>query len=165
MVSPFHLRTFLASFLRPLTSRDFVFTLLSRLMVFLAFTLLGSYLLFYLRARLHASIESAAHGVTTFQLISTAVLIAAALLASLLSRRLHRLKAFVILGALLMAAGLGTLVVSPTWTALWISAAIFGTGLDRTWGLILLWQFGSSPEQMRAGKTWVSSIRRFFSHS
>jgi MFS family permease len=152
MVSPFHLRTFLASFLRPLTSRDFVFTLLSRLMVFLAFTLLGSYLLFYLRARLHASIESAAHGVTTFQLISTAVLIAAALLASLLSRRLHRLKAFVILGALLMAAGLGTLVVSPTWTALWISAAIFGTGFGSYLGLDIALAVRVLPRADESGK-------------
>lgn len=151
-VSPFQVRAFLAGFLRPLTSRDFVFTLLSRLMVFLAFTLLGSYLLFYLRVGLHVPIESAARGVTLFQLISTAVLIGAALLASVLSRRLHRLKPFVILGALLMAAGVETLVVGSTWTALWAGAALFGAGFGSYLGIDIALAVRVLPRAAESGK-------------
>ncbi|HEY1353684.1 MAG TPA: MFS transporter [Ktedonobacteraceae bacterium] len=152
MVGPFHLRTFLASFLRPLTSRNFAFTLLSRLMVFLAFTLLGSYLLFYLRAGLHAPIERAAQGVTTFQLISTTVLIGTALLASVLSRRRQRLKPFVICGALLMALGVEILAVSPTWTALWIGAAFFGAGFGSYLGIDIALAVRVLPGTAESGK-------------
>lgn len=151
-ISPFHLRTFLAGFLRPLASRDFTCTLLSRLMIFLAFTLLGSYLLFYLHNGLHTTIESAARGVTIFQLISTAMLIATALLASVLSHRLSRLKPWVILGALLMAAGVGTLVVSPTWTALWVGAALFGAGFGSYLGTDIALAVRVLPRADESGK-------------
>ena len=93
--TPFHWRTFLVSFVRPLAVRDFVYTLLSRLLVFLAFTILGAYLLFYLRKVLHLSVPVAAHHMTLFQLLSTALLVVMALLAGWLSARVQRLKPFV----------------------------------------------------------------------
>jgi Na+/melibiose symporter-like transporter len=94
-VPVFHWRTFLVNFVRPLAARDFVYTLLSCLLVFLAFTILGAYLLFYLRKVLHLSVPAAAHHMTLFQLLSTALLVVMALLAGWLSARVQRLKPFV----------------------------------------------------------------------
>ena len=109
----FRLKSFLTSFLHPLASRDFVYTLGSRLLVFLSFTMLGAFLLFYLQGVFHVSAAVAAHTLTTFQVISTLLLAVVALLTGYLAHRLNRLKPFVIIGALLMALGLGVLVVFP----------------------------------------------------
>ncbi len=125
---PFHLGRFLLSFVRPLRVKNFAFTFASRCCAYLAFTILGAYTLFYLVGRLHETTPVAATGVATFQLLSTLVLGLVAAGAGWLSRRSNRLKPFVIGGALGMAAGLGVMVLFPTWTALLLAAAIFGAG-------------------------------------
>lgn len=125
---PFHVGRFLLSFIQPLRVRDFAFTFVSRCCAYLAFTILGAYTLFYLVGRLHETTPAAATGVATFQLLSTLVLVLFAIGAGWLSRRVNRLKPFVIGGALGMAIGLGVMVAFPTWTALLIAAAIFGGG-------------------------------------
>jgi MFS family permease len=132
---PFNLGSFLVGFVHPLTSADFVFTLVSRLLVFFSFTMLGSYTLFYLLADLHVTKVVAAHGVTTYQLISTSVLLVVAVIAGMLSHRIKRLKPFVIVGAILMAIGLFIIVSVHTWTALFTAGAIFGCGFGSYLGV------------------------------
>jgi MFS family permease len=122
---------FLASFVRPLRSSNFVYTLISRCLVFLSFQILGAYTLFYLRGVLHFTAPAAASGVATFQLISTGTLLIAALLAGGFSGRgrlAGRIKPFVITGALLMAVGLLIIAGVHVWTVMLLSAVVFGAG-------------------------------------
>jgi MFS family permease len=151
-VAPFHLRQFVANFVQPLHSRDFVLTLCSRLLVFLSYTLLGSYLLFYLRDVFHASLAVAARGVTIYQLISTGVLIMAALLAGYVSPRVDRLKPFVCVGAVLMALGVFVLVLFPTWFALFLAAALFGGGMGLYLGVDIALVVRVLPNEGSQGK-------------
>lgn len=151
-VTPFRAGAFLASFVRPLTARDFVFTLASRLMAFLAFTLLGSYLLFYLRGGLYLSVERAAQGVATFQLLSTGVLLGTALLTGYLSRVLGRLKPFVVVGTLLMGLALLLLAHNQTRNGLWLVAALFGAGFGSFLGVDIALAVRVLPSETERGK-------------
>jgi MFS family permease len=151
-VTPFQMSCFLASFWHPFSSRDFVFTLLSRLLVFLAFTLLGSYTFFYFRAVLHASAVAAAHAVTLFQLLSTGVLLVTALLAGSLAQRLGRLKPFVVIGAALMTLGLVLLALFPNWQAVLGAAVIFGCGFGAYVGIDIALAVKVLPRAAESGK-------------
>jgi MFS family permease len=126
---------FLAGFLHPLASRDFVYTLVSRLLVFLAFTTLGSFLLFYLRAAFHLPPEAAAHTLTLFQLLSNVVLAVTAISAGAWSKRINRIKPFVVAGALLMALGLFVLALVRSESALLAAACLFGAGFGAYLGV------------------------------
>ncbi|SRR5713226_1591245 len=128
-VLPFRFGRFLASFwINPIKYPDFAYTLLSRCLVFLTFTILGAYTLFYLRNVIHFTASASAQGVATFQLISTGTLLISALIAGFLSDKFKRLKPFVIVGAVLMALGMFLIVFVPAWTAMLIAAVIFGFG-------------------------------------
>ncbi len=151
-VTPFQMGRFLASFWHPFTSRDFVFTLLSRLLVFLAFTILGSYTFFYFRAVLHASAVVAAHEVTIFQLLSTGVLLVTALLAGYLAQRLGRLKPFVVIGAVLIALALILLAAFPFWQAVLWAAAVFGCGFGTYVGIDIALAVKVLPRAAESGK-------------
>jgi MFS family permease len=137
-VPPLRWKAFISSFWHPLASCDFVLTLVSRLLVFLAFTLLGAFLLFYLQGVFQVSAVVAAQTLTTFQVVATLLLVGVALLTGTLAQRLHRLKPFVIVGALLMALALGmlsVLVLVPSWAALFVAAALFGCGFGAYLGV------------------------------
>ncbi len=151
-VPSLHWKAFFVSFLRPLTARDFVYTLLSRLLVFLSFTILGAYLLFYLRDVLHLAVSLAVQRVTLFQLLSTGVLVIMALFSGWLSARLRRLKPFVWIGALLMAAALLVIALIPAWTAILIAAATFGCGFGLFLGVDIALAVRVLPSQMERGK-------------
>ena len=128
-------KAFLASFLHPLTSRDFVYTLVSRLLVFLAFTILGSFLLFYLRAAFHLAPDAAAELLTRFQILSNAVLAIVAISAGIWSKRIGMIKPFVVVGALFMALGLFVIVLVRNELALWAAASLFGAGFGQYLGV------------------------------
>src|SRR5579875_1415938 len=137
-VPPQSCKAFIFSFGRPLASRDFVLTLLSRLLVFLTFTILGAFLLFYLQGVFHLSAQGAARTLTAFQVVATLLLVGVALLVGALAQRLNRLKPFVIVGALLMAVALGllgVLVLLPCWIALFVAAVLFGGGFGAYLGV------------------------------
>lgn len=151
-VLAFRLHSFVASFVSPLRSRDFTLTLLSRLLIFLCYTLLGSYLLFYVRGVLHAPLGAAARGVTTYQLISTGVLIVVALFAGYLSRRLDRLKPFVVAGALFMTLGVFIIVLCRAWPALFLAAALFGAGFGLYLGVDIALAVKVLPSDLSRGK-------------
>ncbi len=121
-------QTLVRRLLHPLSSRNFTLTLLSRLLVFTPYTLLGTFLLYYLLSVFHVSAVIAAQRVTLFQVILALCLTLAALLVGIWSARVQRLKPFMIGGALVMALGLLVLIVLPTWTGLFAAAALFGTG-------------------------------------
>jgi MFS family permease len=127
-VSPFHLGSFLASFLHPLRSRDFCYTLASRGCIYLAFTMVSAYLLFSLRAVFHLAVPVASIELTSFQVLSTAILLVVAICAGLFSQRVNRLKPFVIIGALLMAVGLVVIAFAPGLSLLRVAAVLFGGG-------------------------------------
>ena len=127
-VPPFHLGRFLASFLHPLRSRDFFYTLVSRGFVYLAFTMVSAYLLFSLRTVFHLAVPLASAELTFFQVLSTVTLLVVAISAGLLSQRVNRLKPFVIIGALLMAAGLVMIAFAPVLPVLRTAAILFGGG-------------------------------------
>ncbi|GHO84769.1 MFS transporter [Dictyobacter formicarum] len=125
----FQLGPFLAGFVRPLKSGDFVYTLISRCLVFLSFQILGAYTLFYLRGVLHFTAPLAATGVANFQLISTASLLVASLLVGSISGKASgRIKPFVIFGALLMAVSLVIIALVHVWTVMLFTAVFFGCG-------------------------------------
>lgn len=152
MPAPFHLGSFLASFVRPLQARDFSLTFASRCCAYLSFTILGAYTLFYLRAILHASLPEAASGVANAQLLSTLVLVVCALGASWLSRRIKRLKPCVIGGSLGMAVGLAVMVVLQTWSGVFIAAVIFGAGFGLYLGVDIHLAVRVLPSQDARGK-------------
>ena len=152
-IAPFHLGTFFTSFVHPLqSSSDFTYTLISRFLVFLSFTIIGSYLLFYIRTVLHASVTVAVRGVTTYQLISTLVLIVVALLTGYFSQRFDQLKPFVFVGALLMALSILILVLFPLWPALYTAATLFGAGFGLYLGVDIALAVRVLPDELSSGK-------------
>lgn len=148
----FHLGSFLVGFVQPLSSKDFCLTFVSRCFGYLSFTILGAYTLFYLRAVLHYTTPAAATGVANFQLVSTIVLVLFAFSAGWLSKRTNRLKPFVIGGGLTMAAGLGVMVVLPTWTGILIAAVIFGAGFGLYLGVDIALAVRVLPSKDARGK-------------
>ncbi|HZO75414.1 MAG TPA: MFS transporter [Ktedonobacteraceae bacterium] len=151
-VAPFAWRAFLASFFQPLGSRDFRCTFLSRALVFLSFTLLGSYLFFDLSQERRMPVADAAQAVTTFQLLSTGSLILIALLASMLAQRWQRLKPCIVTGALVMAGSLLLLVIVPTWRVLLLVAVLFGGGFGAVLGVDIALAIQVLPKATDRGK-------------
>jgi MFS family permease len=149
---PFHGRSFLVSFVSPLRIKDFSLTFTSRCFAYLSFTLLGAYLLFYLVGKLHYTTPTAATGLANLQLLSTSVLVITAFFAGWLSKRLNRLKPFVIGGALGMAAGLGVMVAFPTWTGILIAEVIFGIGFGLYLGVDIALAVRVLPSKNARGK-------------
>jgi len=151
-VAPFAWRAFLAGFVQPLGSRDFACTLLSRALVFLSFTVLGSYLFFYLSQGLRLPVAEAAQAVTTFQVLSTTALTIVALLAGALVQRFQRLKPCIITGALVMAASLLLLVAVPTGRGLLVAAVLFGGGFGAVLGVDITLAIRVLPNAAERGK-------------
>ncbi len=151
-VPPFAWRAFLTGFFSPLRSRDFACTLLSRALVFLSFTVLGSYLFFYLSQGLRLPVAEAAQTVTTFQVLSTTALTLVALLAGMLTQRFQRLKPCIITSALVMAASLLLLVADPTWFMLLVVAVLFGGGFGAVLGVDIALAIRVLPNETDRGK-------------
>ncbi|HZO72740.1 MAG TPA: MFS transporter [Ktedonobacteraceae bacterium] len=151
-VTPATRRAFLAGFVQPLGSRDFACTFLSRALVFLSFTVLGSYLFFYLSQGLHLPVAVAAQVVTTFQGLSTLSLILVAVLAGMLAQRFQRLKPCIITGALVMAGSLLLMVAVPTWSALLVAAVLFGGGFGAVLGVDIALAIRVLPKEAERGK-------------
>jgi MFS family permease len=149
---PFHLGQFFTSFLHPLTSSDFTFTLISRCLVFLSFQLLGAYTFFYLLADMHFTSPAAASGVATFQLISTVTLLIAALIAGAVSGKFALIKPFVIVGALLMAIGLLVIAFVHVWTVMLLAAVVFGMGFGVYLAVDMALAIRVLPSSTSAGK-------------
>lgn len=149
---PFHPGRFLVGFGQPLRSRDFCLTFVSRCCAYLSFTILGAYLLFSLQDVLHEPTPVAAQHVATFQLLSTAALILCALFAGWCSKRVGRIKLFVISGAGGMALGLAVMAAFPAWNMLLVAALIFGAGFGLYLGVDIALAIQVLPAQHARGK-------------
>jgi MFS family permease len=152
-VAPFHLLKFLASFVHPLGSKDFTYTLVSRLLVFFTFTMIGQYLLFYMtRGSLHVSAPTAAHRVFLYQLISTLLLLVIAPLTGYLYKRFDKMKLFAYAGALLMALSSLIIALLPIWVALYAAATLFGCGFGLYLGIDIALAIRVLPNAEHRGK-------------
>ena len=149
---PFHLKSFVVSFVAPLGRKDFCLAVSSRCCAYLSFTLLGAYTLFYLVGKLHEATPVAATNLATLQFLSTGVLILAALVSGWLSVRLNRLKPCVIAGAAGMAIGLGVMSLVPTWSGLLMAEVLFGAGLGLYLGVDIALAVRLLPSQDARGK-------------
>jgi predicted MFS family arabinose efflux permease len=110
----------------PLRSRNFASVFVSRCLVYYAFVSISAYLLFSLQSTLHSGVTGAANTLTNFQVLSTAVVVLAALTSGWLAKWWPHPKPWVMMGAGVMALGLLVLACAPGWLVL--AAALFGLG-------------------------------------
>jgi MFS family permease len=124
---PFRFTTFLAGFwLSPRKYPDFGYTWLSRSLIFLGYTILISYILYYLQDVIHY--QGADKGVAIFQLIATGTLILSAIIGGIFADKVQRLKPFVSGGAVLMMIALLLIAFVPKWPVMLVGAVILGIG-------------------------------------
>ena len=116
----------LAGFLSPLRHRDFALAWLTRGLVTLGYALGTTYLLYFLRDRV--GLKDPAAGVFQANLAAGGALLLTVLLGGVLSDRLGRRKVFVIGSTVVIAAGLLTLALLPTWPGTLAAAALMGAG-------------------------------------
>ncbi len=95
-------------------------------MIFLGYTILISYLDFYLRDVI--KYQGADKGVAIFQVIATVTLVIAAIIGGIIADKLQRLKPFVSSGALIMMVSLLIIAFVPKWPVMLIAAVILGIG-------------------------------------
>ena len=131
---PFKLKNILTSFwLNPRRYPNFGFTWLSRFFVFFSYTTLTNFVFFYLRDAVHYNQlfpgSTLAQGQQTFFLIFTPVIVVSSLVCGVLSDRVQRRKIFVIASCILIALGLFSLAVLPTWTGVLIGDVILSLGV------------------------------------
>jgi MFS family permease len=124
-VPAFHLSRFV---LEPLRTSAFAWIVVSRFCAFLAYTLLGSFFLAYMRDGWHVQEGLAASRLGLFQLFSTAWLLCTALLVGWWCKDMRARRWCGMSGACLMALGLAILALAPNWPVMVLAAGIFGTG-------------------------------------
>ncbi|HZO75791.1 MAG TPA: MFS transporter [Ktedonobacteraceae bacterium] len=152
VVGPLDWQAFVVGLVRPLAVRDFTCVWLSRTLIFLSFTIVGAYTFFYLRQGIGLAASVAAQGVTTFQLLSTGVVIVSALSAGYLAGRVRRLKPLLIGGALVMAASLLLIALVPMWQAMMVASGFFGAGFGAFVGLDIAVALRVLPNETERGK-------------
>ncbi len=147
----FHLRPFLVSFVRPLRQRDFALVVVSRGCAYLSFTLLGTYLLFSLQGQ-RMPLPLAVQNLTTFQVLSTGLLLCGALASGWLSARLRVLKPFATIGGCFMGLGLLVLVFGSGGRGFLVAAALFGFGFGLFLGIDIEMAVRVLPSAQDRGK-------------
>jgi MFS family permease len=126
-VPAFNFRSFAAGFwLNPRKYPNFAFVWFSRCLIFLGYTILISYIFFYLQDVIHY--QGPDKGVTIFQVIATGVLIIAAIVSGVYADRLQQLKPFVFGGAIVMMVSLLLIAFIPKWPIMLVAAVILGIG-------------------------------------
>lgn len=152
-VPPFRFDEFWRGFwISPKHYPNFMYVVGSRCLVFLSFTMLGAYTLFYMRSVLRFSDVVASQNVGIFQLLSTSAVLVGAIIGGLLSKRVDRLKPFVVIGALLMAVGLFSIGFISSWSFMQISALIFGSGFGLYLGVDIALAVSVLPDAKSSGK-------------
>lgn len=127
LVPAFNFKNLLTHFwVNPVKHADFGFTWFSRCLIFLSYTILVSYLAFYLKDVIH--FPNIATGVAVFNVCSTLILIVAAIVGGLIADRLRAVKPFVIVGALIMALAFFVIAFVHSWPIMLVSAFIMGIG-------------------------------------
>ncbi|WP_220209401.1 MFS transporter [Reticulibacter mediterranei] len=149
---PLRLGRFLVGMLEPLRTRAFVWPLASRLFAFLAYTLLGSFFLSYLRDGLHVGEGIAASRLGFFQLLSTTLLLTTALIVGWWCKGMKQRKWCGISGTVIMAIGVGILALAPGWPVMLVAAAVFGTGFGMHAGVNVTLAVTVLPTTKESGK-------------
>jgi MFS family permease len=118
---------------KPRQHPDFAWAWLARFLVMIPYSLVTSYMLYYLQdavgyAQLFPG-GKAEQGLATLTVTSTVTSVISTLLGGFLSDRVGRRKIFVILSGATMAAAMAIFAISPTWPGMLIGYAVFGFGI------------------------------------
>ena len=116
----------------PVRHPDFGWAWLTRFLVMLGYAIGTTYMLYFLRdevgyERLNPGKE-AAEGVLWLNVVAGVMLLLTIVVAGVISDRLQRRKAFVMVSSAVVAVGLLIFGLWPTWTASLIAVAILGAG-------------------------------------
>jgi MFS family permease len=123
----FRWREFLAGFwIDPRQAPDFAWAWLTRFLVMLGQALGTGYLLYFLQDVIRR--EDPASGVAVLTGVYAVALLATIVVSGVLSDRLRRRKVFVAVSSVVMAVGALLVIVSPTWSATLVAAAVLGAG-------------------------------------
>ncbi|WP_376796054.1 MFS transporter [Thermogemmatispora sp.] len=130
---PFRLKAFLARFwVNPRQHPDFAWAFITRLLLFLGYFAVATYIQYYLKDGLHYEQlfpgKKVLDGTLAVQSIETLLILICSFGAGWLSDRLGRRKPLVIVAALLVMLALLTPVVLPTWGGVQLFAALLGAG-------------------------------------
>jgi MFS family permease len=150
-IAPFRLDRFVQGMLDPLRTRAFVWPVLSRFGAFLAYTLLGSFLLSYLRDGWHMDEGLAALRLGYFQLFSTACLLVTALVVGWWCKGMRPRQWCGVSGAGMMALGLLILTRVPGWPVILVAAGVFGVGFGMHAGVNVALAVASVPTSQASG--------------
>jgi MFS family permease len=150
-IAPFHPGRFVQGMLEPLRTRAFVWPVLSRFGAFLAYTLLGSFLLSYLRDGWHMHEGLAASHLGFFQLLSTACLLFAALAVGWWCKGMKRRAWCGVSGAGVMALGFVILALAPAWPVMLLAAGVFGIGFGMHAGVNVALAVAHVPTSKASG--------------
>ncbi len=130
---PFRLTAFIRTlWVDPRAHPDFALAWAGRFLVLIAFSLVQSYMLYYLQDSLHYARLfpglKAEGGLAVLAAIAAVGNVAFAILGGVLSDRIGRRKLFVIVGALLIAGAIAMLALLPTWPAVMAAYVLYGCG-------------------------------------
>lgn len=150
-VPAFHPGRFVLGMLGPLRTRAFVWTLLSRFGAFLAYTLLGSFLLSYLRDGWHLHEGLAASRLGVFQLLSTTCLLVMALVVGWWCQGMKRRTWCGVCGAGVMALSFVILTLASEWHVMLLAAGIFGVGFGMHAGVNVALAVAFVPSSKESG--------------
>lgn len=124
---PFHFGTFIKNFwIDPRKYPDFAWAWLTRFIPFIGYFMGAGYVFYYLQDAV--KYPSPLQGASTFQIISTIVVVISTLLGGVLSDRLNRRKLFVVFSVSIIALALLILGFLQTWTFVMIGAGVLGFG-------------------------------------
>lgn len=125
-------RPFLTGFwVSPRRHPDFAWAWITRFLVILGYSLAVTYLLYFLRDQVRYETVvggRAENGVLLLNAVSGGVLLITIVVGGVLSDRLQRRKIFVMVSTVLVALGPLVLVITPTWPAAILAAAVIGAG-------------------------------------
>ena len=132
-VEPFDWQRFLARFwIDPRLHPDFAWALLTRLLLFLGYYAAASFILVYIDKGLNYSKlfpgQTTLQGTMVVQGVETICIVVSSFVAGIISDKIKRRKPIVIAAALLIAAGLFTPALSPTWNAMLVFSVLLGLG-------------------------------------
>jgi len=115
----------------PKFTHDFMLVWFGRCLVLTAYSLVQTYLLFYLQSTMHYGAARAGPpeaDMARLSIVFGAANIATGLIAGRLSDRFNRRKIFVVVGALILGAAMTGLTLAQTWNEVFISYGVLGCG-------------------------------------
>lgn len=156
-VPPFNLRAFVSGlWVSPRKHPDFAFAWLGRFLVLVAFSLVQSYMLYFLKDEVDYPHlfpgRRAEEGLAILATISTVFNVACAMLGGVLSDRLRRRKLFAFGAALTVALSLIVFSMSPDWPVLVAAFVVYGCGVGCFSAVDIALVTQVLPSQRDAGK-------------